>query len=546
MIKANTESQITVILTLLLALLAILIMVLAGVPPVSRDALVHHLAVPKLWIGHGGIFEMPDKVFSYYPMTIDLLYLVPLYFGNDIAPKFIHFAFALATSLIIYRYLKKKLNVNYALLGILLFLSTPIIVKLSITAYVDLGLVFFTTAAFMLILKWREDITRLTYLVLAAIMGGLALGTKYNGLITLLLFMLLVALIAVRGTVQGRQASIRFFFYIVIFGVVAALIYAPWGIRNIIWTGNPIYPLFDHWFNPSSPYESTTVPPIVLRRLLYGETWWEILLIPLRIFFQGMDDSPQYFDGRMNPALLILPVLALIPGAGKKNGNQANIEKGFMFIFSILFILFVFFKTSMRIRYVAPVIPILIMLSMFGLHNIISLVRRQLRGDLKWLATGLSLMILGLPFSLNAGYVVDQFRVVKPLQYLSGNISRDAYIEAFRPEYAVINHANSVLPADAKVLALFIGNRGYYSEREMVFGAQILEAALDRAENLEMLQAHLADSGITHLLIRFDMFADWRHNNSEFRKNELVSELLSSQRALLYSKNGHGLYQLDS
>ena len=28
-------------------------------PPISRDALIHHLAVPKLWLKHGGFYEIP-------------------------------------------------------------------------------------------------------------------------------------------------------------------------------------------------------------------------------------------------------------------------------------------------------------------------------------------------------------------------------------------------------------------------------------------------------------------------------------------------------
>ena len=70
------------------------ILVLASVPPVDRDALTHHLAVPKLYLKHGGIYAIPAIPFSYYPMNLDLLYLIPLYFGNDIIPKYIHFAFA--------------------------------------------------------------------------------------------------------------------------------------------------------------------------------------------------------------------------------------------------------------------------------------------------------------------------------------------------------------------------------------------------------------------------------------------------------------------
>ncbi len=70
----------------LLAVIVISIVILAYVPPVSRDALTHHLAIPKLYLKHGGIYEIPSVKFSYYPMNLDLLYMIPLYFGNDIIP----------------------------------------------------------------------------------------------------------------------------------------------------------------------------------------------------------------------------------------------------------------------------------------------------------------------------------------------------------------------------------------------------------------------------------------------------------------------------
>jgi hypothetical protein len=74
----------------LLAVLIVSIVILSCVPPVSKDALVHHLAIPKLYLKHGGIYEIPFMPFSYYPMNLELLYMIPLFFGNDIVPKFIH------------------------------------------------------------------------------------------------------------------------------------------------------------------------------------------------------------------------------------------------------------------------------------------------------------------------------------------------------------------------------------------------------------------------------------------------------------------------
>ena len=47
------------------------------------------------------------------------------------------------------------------------------------------------------------------------------------------------------------------------------------------------------------------------RELLYGENVWQILGLPLRIFFSGRDDNPQYFDGVLTPMLVLLAALGI-------------------------------------------------------------------------------------------------------------------------------------------------------------------------------------------------------------------------------------------
>ncbi|MBU1570069.1 MAG: hypothetical protein KKE00_06065 [Proteobacteria bacterium] len=110
------SNYIYIILAGVAAVLAVSVIILSSVPPVSRDALTHHLAVPKLYLNHGGMYEIPSVIFSYYPMNLDLLYLIPLYFGNDIVPKYIHFLFALLTAFLVHGYLKKRTNTLLALL----------------------------------------------------------------------------------------------------------------------------------------------------------------------------------------------------------------------------------------------------------------------------------------------------------------------------------------------------------------------------------------------------------------------------------------------
>jgi hypothetical protein len=229
---------------------------------------------------------------------------------------------------------------------------------------------------------------------------------------------------------------------------------------------------------------------------------------------------------------------------GDKNRGQTTIEKGIMLAFSVLFISIVLFKTSMRVRYIAPAVPCLVILSMFGLKTIFSFMGRYFSRGSKRLITGLSLILLLLPFYFNAVYIIDQFRFVEPIHYLSGNISRDLYIEKFRPEYAAVKHANEHLPHDAEILALFIGNRGYYSERGMRYDVDLLQSAVERAASTQEMRNQLAAFGFTHLLIRFDMFDNWCNSFLNEKEKQIVRNFFQIKGILLFAKNGHGLYKL--
>ena len=243
---SRTSEKFTVaVLIGLILFLVVSVGFLASVPPVSRDALTHHLAIPKLYIRQGGMIELPHIAFSYYPMNLDLLYLIPLYFGNDILPKYIHFLFALFTAGLLFWYLNRRLNTRYALFAALFFLSLPVIVKLSITVYVDLGLVFFSAAALIFMLLWAESEYKVSYLLLSAVSCGLALGTKYNGLVILFLLSLFIPFVYLR-TERGIQfAQAKAVGFAGLYLMVALLVFSPWMIRNAP--------------GPATPYTRSTI-----------------------------------------------------------------------------------------------------------------------------------------------------------------------------------------------------------------------------------------------------------------------------------------------
>jgi 4-amino-4-deoxy-L-arabinose transferase-like glycosyltransferase len=546
------KTAIHVICVGLILTIVISIGILGSVPPVDRDSLTHHLYVPKLYLKHGGIYEIPEIEFSYFPMNLDLLYTAALYFGSDILPKYLHFAFALLTAWLIFRYLKYRLNTLCAMYGVLLFLTIPIIVKLSVTAYVDLGLIFFSMFSIIYMLKWAENDFQMKYLVISAIGCGMGLGTKYNGLITLFLLTLFVPFSYARLSSKGKTGFLNPLGYCTVYLSVSLIVFSPWIIRNIVWKQNPVYPLYDSFFHPAAPQpssESVTddndrpqkrMGHFLIRKYVYHEPWWRTVLIPVRIFFEGKDDEPANFDGKLSPLIFLLPFFAFFCIRNKAAPFRYEIST--FLAFSVLFLLYAFVTTDMRIRYIAPIVPPLVVLSIIGLYDLLGWIRDSAPpGGRIWIQAGVWAGVLAL---FPAGYLIDQFDKVKALQYIHGKIDRDAYITQFRPEYPAIRFANQNLPHTAKILGIFLGNRGYYFDRDVLFDMKLPIPAIDTAGSGQTVEALLRRRGITHLLIRYDLFDNWLGTLTETDR-ETLARFFQTRTRLLFSFGGHGLFALE-
>jgi hypothetical protein len=149
-----------------------------------------------------------------------------------------------------------------------------------------------------------------------------------------------------------------------------------------------------------------------------------------------------------------------------------------------------------------------------------------------------------LMFGMNGAYVWGQFNHVDPMGYLSGRLDRDAYIQRYRPEYTAIEYANMNLPKHTKILCIFLGNRRYYSDREMIFGDIFFRTTVLKAETPEKILADLKEQKITHLLIRYDMFNHWMNRQLNIGSKKVLGGFFQDHSRRLLSKAGYGLYQL--
>lgn len=507
-----------IFITCILVLL-ILEISLALLPPTARDALIYHLAYPKLYLQHGKIFELPFAFYSYYPMNTELLYMLPLYFGRDNLAALIHMAFGLMTAGLIYSYLRNRIDATYALLGTLIFLSTPIVIKLSTIPYVDLTLAFYSTGALLALLQWKEG-KAVKWLLFSAAFAGLAAGTKYNGLYVLLILAF---------TILYISRSNRPLKALLIFASISIAVASPWYIKNAIQTGNPFYPLFFNIFGGLKIPEQPTVPIFLKRQLFYGENWFDILSIPLRVFFQGRDDDMQHFDGVLNPLLLIFLPFAF---------RIKNQEIRYIGVFSLFYFLLVFFTADMQIRFLLPILPLLTILTVLGINRLMEFSKIKV---LVMIATA-SLL------SLNLVYLADYFGEKEPLSYITGKVSRDKYLTKHLRGYEANLYINKYLPKDAKVLMIYAGDRGYYLDRDYYYNSylsgQPIKEVLEGSRDGRDIAKNIRGKGITHILLDERLLGEFIENNLDVGEKRLYYDFLKGYLKELHASEGYKLYEI--
>jgi len=220
-----------------------------------------------------------------------------------------------------------------------------------------------------------------------------------------------------------------------------------------------------------------------------------------------------------------------------------------MIAYVILFFAFAFFSSRLRIRYISPIIPPLVILSIFGVRKMVEGVRKIQPQSLGKI--GLAVIMFPLFFSLwlNAEYLFGQYKYVDPLGYLDGTLTRNEYIDKYRLGFPTIRYINKNLPEDTRILFLFMSRRGYYCNREYIFdinnNRSTFRQIVKRSSEPETIFLGLESMGITHLLIRYDIFDKWVKTNFTPKDREVMKSFFKKYVKFLFFKWGYGVSQLE-
>ena len=239
-------------------------------PPTQSDGLRYHLSAPQEYIKYHRILYIPFNAFSNFPFLIEMLFTLGLLLWSDILAKLFHFSLLILSGALLVLFwrhifqpeLEQLLSLPPPTLNerprahilrlipaewvtALIFLSTPAVFIVGCWEFIDLGVAWFFLAMLYSLVRWLKS-RQHGWLLLSSLFGGASLGTKYTMMFFIFiagLWILIFHLLAQRGDVASFYTKIRNSLRpLILFGFIAVLSGSPWYIKNLINTGNPVYP----------------------------------------------------------------------------------------------------------------------------------------------------------------------------------------------------------------------------------------------------------------------------------------------------------------
>jgi hypothetical protein len=454
-----------------------IVVVPTAVPEIFYDALYYHLGLPLQYAMAGQIQWLPHVVHSAFPAYLDVLFGLCLGLGGPGVAKFFNLLLFIigwgATVAFVYEVLG---DTRAAVVGAVTVSTIPGVVVMSTMCAIDAALIGFAAmSALALARMQRSGATNLKPLILlAALSAGFVAGSKYTGL-------WLVGVLALSLLVNQRPlAAIR---PAVFFISMAILVASPWYVRNVIFIGDPIYPVLSGVLGNSDARWA-------IERLQRDVPGSGLSWTSLTNLIVGLVENRDFFGAGAQPGLLIpLGVVALLLGA-----LRVSFLRPWAVAVTLYFV--VWLSQANVVRYIYPIFPLC------GLGVAWAVSRAFERVRYPAFVTAVLVMLAIAPLSqsirtLDALYVGSEVAALA-----SGTLSKDEYLSRRLAYYPAVQWLNAHVPPQAHVL--YLGEtRLLYLDRPVKFSS-----AYDRTEIAHLLGpeapplfSQLRSLGVTHIVI---------------------------------------------
>jgi hypothetical protein len=452
------------------------------------DSLAYHLAVPKLWLEAGRIEFVPSIHHSNFPLLVDNLYVWGLSWSGQSGAKGFAWAYAMFGGVALFGLARRKYGRAAGWWAVLAFASIPTVLWESGTAYVDVAHGLWAGFGVLYGAEFLSKPNERGALWLSALCLGFACASKYTGLQVLAavgLALLVGGVLAKRLGDGVRNAATV--------GTVALALCSPWLIKNLIWTGNPVYPFFYEVFDGKN-WDQDRADIYRNEQLTFGvgrtdssRDWTKFPHAVLGLAYQpGRYVNPGQTQGLGMPtgALGFAVVAALL--LWPLSGRLGRFEKAVLGTVVVCFILW--FALSQQSRY--------------GLNMGIPLAF-LLGGAVAKIRAG---PILAVAAACQAGYslwLVKAFTVEPKLPVVMGSITERDYLMRAAPFHEPAQEIN-MLAAEGKV-ALYDEVFGFFLDVPYFWAnpGHSTQIPYERLESGASYADEMAAQGFTHVYVSF-------------------------------------------
>ncbi len=212
------------------------------------DALEYHLQLPMEWVRIGAIRGLEHNAYSYLPNLLESAYVhLAVWLRHKpyewaYAAQILHAALAILAALAIRRivlHLTGSAAIGWVVAAV--YLSTPWTIVTGSMAYNEQAVMAMGAGAVLLVIQSSSSHKTQASSLLIGLLCGFAVMFKLTAAGMIALPVRLLLLLS-----PGRPQGVGFF-------IGAGLVVAPWMVRNAVWTGNPVFPMFadllggGHW-----------------------------------------------------------------------------------------------------------------------------------------------------------------------------------------------------------------------------------------------------------------------------------------------------------
>ena len=474
------------------AVMAVFLLAKAMSPAVFYDAVTYHLGVPNYYLQEGGIGYIPFDAMSNVPFLTEMLYTLGMFLHGLRAAQMTSVLLFLLTALVVRDFCRDVVGDVDPHLPALFFLLTPAFFEVSILYTNDLALVCFLLLVLRCIQRWRERGSR-SFIVLGGIFAGLAMGVKYTAILYL---PVLVVLGLWPDAVAGRRAWATSVKAALLLAGVALLADAPWLLKNIVATGDPLYPFMYDLFgsNDMTPQQYANIFDLPGRRNslanLCTHPWW--------MFFS----TPAAVNNRYGAAFCLGPFIVLLIPPLLLTGTIPPAVKRLLLLAGGFY--FLWAATLPEMRYLFPAVTFLSIPLALSAKRLVS-------GTPAWIGAAVGAVVaFFFLFNLAFGFrQVDKWTSAEGFDHFresdGEHLARRARERggAILAAFPVQDLANRTLPEDANVLLvgdaqhLYIRRKHQYS---YISATTPLRAFERGASGNGEIAALLRHQGVTHII----------------------------------------------